>query len=72
MNAWGTADLMLAFRNARASRLEPGTLGATFYIPTALVPALLTAHALSFGVLVNQAKRRSGWLHRPEKASHAV
>lgn len=40
-NLWGTADFLLAFYNGPHSGLQPGTLGAAFFIVTAIVPALL-------------------------------
>jgi hypothetical protein len=51
-NVWGAADLLFAFYKAASVRLEPGSLGAGFYLVTAVVPALLVSHALIFGVLV--------------------
>jgi hypothetical protein len=51
-NVWGAADLLFAFYKAARVRLEPGSLGAGFYLVTAVVPALLVSHALIFGVLV--------------------
>jgi hypothetical protein len=54
MNAWGAADLVYATYQANRSLvdLQPGLLGAAFFIPTALVPLLLTAHAMSFRLLL--------------------
>ena len=51
-NIWGTADLLFAFYKGARVRLEPGSLGAGFYIVTAIVPPLLVSHALIFGLLV--------------------
>src|SRR5215467_8159642 len=51
-NLWGTADLVLAFYNAFSNGLEPGALGAAYYIPTFVVPALFVLHALVFRVLL--------------------
>jgi hypothetical protein len=51
-NVWGAADLMFAFYQGARVRLEPGSLGAGFYIVTALVPPLLVSHALIFGLLL--------------------
>lgn len=51
-NVWGAADLLFAlFKGARVN-LDPGSLGAGFYIPTAIVPPLLVSHALIFGLLL--------------------
>ena len=46
------ADLLFAFYQGARLRLEPGSLGAGFYIVTAIVPPLLVSHALIFGLLL--------------------
>lgn len=51
-NLWGTADLLFAFYQGARIRLEPGSLGAAFYIVTAIVPPLLVSHALIFALLL--------------------
>jgi len=51
-NVWGLADLLFAFYKGARINLEPGALGAGFYIVTALVPALLVSHALIFELLI--------------------
>jgi hypothetical protein len=51
-NVWGFADLLFAFYKGARINLEPGALGAGFYIVTALVPALLVSHALIFELLI--------------------
>ena len=51
-NLWGAADLLFAFYKGARVRLEPGTLGAAFYIVTAIVPPLLVSHALIFVLLL--------------------
>jgi len=51
-NVWGAADLLFAFYNGARSKLEPGLLGAAFYLVTALVPLLLVSHALVFALLL--------------------
>ncbi len=53
-NLWGAADLLLAFVQGPRSQLRPGDLGAAYFIPTALVPALLVSHALVFGLLLRR------------------
>jgi len=53
-NVWGSADLINAFYQANAAGLLPGELGATFYIPTAIVPLLLITHALMFRLLLRR------------------
>ena len=49
---WGTADLFNAFYQANRSGLMPGQLGATYFIPTLIVPLLLITHGLSFRILL--------------------
>jgi hypothetical protein len=46
-NVWGAGDLLNAFyQGAIHARMDPGALGAAFYIPTFVVPPLLVSHAL--------------------------
>ena len=49
---WGTADLLNAFYQANRAGLEAGQLGATYFIPTFIVPLLLITHGLAFRVLL--------------------
>jgi hypothetical protein len=49
---WGTADLFNAFYQANHAGLMAGQLGATYFIPTFIVPLLLITHALGFRILV--------------------
>jgi len=49
---WGTADLLYAFFNGYRVELQPGHLGAAFYIPTVVVPLLLVTHVLVFRILL--------------------
>src|SRR5262245_51124126 len=51
-NVWGLADLLFAFYKGARVNLEPGALGAGFYIVTSLVPVLLVSHALIFALLM--------------------
>jgi hypothetical protein len=51
-NVWGLADLLFAFYKGARVNLEPGALGAGFYIVTAVVPALLVSHVLIFELLM--------------------
>src|SRR5215475_9201896 len=53
-NLWGTADLLYAFYQGNASGLEPGTLQATYFIPTLIVPLLLITHGLVFLILLRR------------------
>ena len=58
-NIWGTADLFNAFYQANHAGLMAGQLGATYFIPTFIVPLLLITHGLGFRILVQ---------HQPQSA----
>ncbi len=47
-NVWGAADLLYAIYKGPKDNLDPGSLGAGFYIVTAIVPPLLVSHVLIF------------------------
>ncbi len=50
---WGAADLLYAFYNGLFGvELPPGSLGAAFFIPTAIVPLLFLTHAMMFRLLL--------------------
>lgn len=51
-NVWGAVDLVNAFYQASATGLAPGQLGATYVIPTLIVPLLLITHGLAFRILL--------------------
>jgi hypothetical protein len=51
-NVWGSADLVYAFYQGNRSGLEPGQLGATYIIPTFVVPLLLITHAVVFRLML--------------------
>lgn len=51
-NLWGTVDLLNAFYQAYHTGLLPGQLGAAYFIPTLVVPLLLTTHGLAFRILL--------------------
>jgi hypothetical protein len=51
-NIWGTADLFNAFYQANHAGLIAGQLGATYFIPTVVVPLLLITHGLGFRILL--------------------
>jgi hypothetical protein len=51
-NLWGSADLLNAFYQANHAGLLAGQLGATYFIPTVVVPLLLITHGLVFRILL--------------------
>lgn len=53
-NIWGAADLLFGFYQGLRVGLEPGMLGATFFMVTALVPPMLVTHALTFFLLARR------------------
>ena len=55
-NLWGTADLFNAFYQANHAGLMAGQLGATYFIPTFIVPLLLITHGLGFRILLGPEK----------------
>ncbi len=55
-NVWGAADLLYAFYSGPHAQIQPGALGAAFYLPTAIVPALLVTHFLVFRLLLRKAR----------------
>lgn len=56
-NLWGTADFLYAFYLGPHVGLQPGMLGAAFFIVTAVVPPLLITHALIFRLLLRPSER---------------
>ena len=60
---WGTADLFNAFYQANHAGLIAGQFGATYFIPTFIVPLLLITHGLGFRILLrheNESVTREG------------
>ena len=52
-NVWGAGDLLNAIYQGNIhAKIDPGMLGAAFYIPTAVVPPLLVTHGLIFWLLL--------------------
>jgi hypothetical protein len=52
-NLWGSADLLYAYYQGRFGvGVEPGQLGAAYFIPTVVVPLLLITHGLVFWLLL--------------------
>jgi hypothetical protein len=66
-NIVGTLDLIYAFiqGNSTGIGLAPGLQGATYFIPTVLVPLLLITHGLVFRLLL----RRDAGGHAPRPAT---
>jgi hypothetical protein len=62
-NLWGTADLLNAFYQANCAGLVAGQLGATYFIPTLVVPLLLITHLLAFRILLQ---------HKNESATNKI
>jgi hypothetical protein len=62
-NLCGSADLLNAFYQANDAGLVPGQLGATYFIPTLVVPLLLITHALAFRILLQHQKESA--MQRP-------
>ncbi|HSV24921.1 MAG TPA: hypothetical protein VLJ17_18035 [Xanthobacteraceae bacterium] len=56
-NLWGSLDLLHAFYQGQIGvRIGPGSLGAAYFIPTVVVPALLVTHGLMFWLLMRQKR----------------
>ena len=52
-NLWGSADLLHAYYQGRLGvGVEPGDLGAAWFIPTVVVPLLLVTPVLVFRILL--------------------
>jgi len=52
-NLWGSADLLHALYLGQIGvHIPPGSLGAAYFIPTLIVPALLITHGLIYWVLL--------------------
>ena len=51
-NIWGAADIFNAFYQANHAGLTAGQLGATYFIPTLIVPLLMIMHVMAFYLLL--------------------
>jgi hypothetical protein len=51
-NLWGAADLFNAFYQANHAGVIAGQFGATYFIPTLIVPLLFITHGLGFRILL--------------------
>ena len=59
-NVWGALDLLFAFYQGEIGvRIGPGSLGAAYFIPAVLVPALLITHGLTFWLLLRKSQKGS-------------
>ena len=59
-NVWGAVDLLVGFyQGVFGVRIDPGSLGAAFFIPTVLVPPLLVTHGLMFSLLLRKQRSAS-------------
>ena len=59
-NVWGSADLLYAFYQGQFGvQIDPGALGAAFFIPTAVVPPLFIVHLLIFRLLLMKRNKSS-------------
>jgi hypothetical protein len=59
-NLWGTADLLHAYYQGRLGvGVDPGDLGAAYFIPTVVVPLLLVTHFLVFRLLLRGGGARA-------------
>ena len=55
-NFWGSVDILNAFYQANHAGLLAGQLGATYFIPTLVVPLLLITHGLAFRILLQHER----------------
>jgi hypothetical protein len=52
-NVWGALDLLHAIYQGQIGvGIDPGSLGAAYFIPTVIVPPLLVTHGLMFWLLL--------------------
>ena len=56
LNLWGTIDFLYAFYQGGA-HIDPGMLGAAFFIPTVVVPPLFVDHILALLLLIKKPRR---------------
>ena len=55
-NVWGAVDILNGFYQANHAGLLAGQLGATFFLPTLIVPLLLVTHGLAFRILLQHER----------------
>src|SRR5262249_22839097 len=68
-NLWGSADLLYAFYQGKLTGVgpAPGRLGAAYFIPTLVVPLLLSTHGLMFRLLLKRDSAGMGQAGRTGK-----
>jgi hypothetical protein len=55
-NIWGFADLAFGGYEGPRNHLQPGALGAGYYLITGIVPLLMMSHLLIFGLLAGKGE----------------
>jgi hypothetical protein len=70
-NVWGAADLLFAFFEGARVQIQPGALGAAFFLITAIVPLLLTSHFLIFRLLTRPERGREALANATSHVRHA-
>ena len=72
-NLWGSADLLNAFYQANHAGLLAGQLGATFFVPTLIVPLLLITHGLTFRILLQRENESAtNFGRQPAQRTHVA
>jgi hypothetical protein len=71
-NVWGSADLLNAFYQAGHAALVPGQLGATYFLPTLVVPLLFITHVLAFRLLLRRESDRRSMPRRVHAGNPSV
>jgi hypothetical protein len=71
-NIWGSIDIFNAFYQANHAGLLAGQLGATFFLPTLIVPLLLITHGLAFRVLLQHHNVSAVQQSRPGMVHHSI
>ena len=66
-SVWGSADLLNAFYQAAIGvGIETSSLGAAWFLPTVIVPALLWTHVMVFAMLLRTSRSGSLLAHAGE------
>ncbi len=59
-NTWGVADFLFAIYQGLRLHIDPGALGAAYFILTAIVPPLFVTHLLIFRLLMSAEMKGEG------------